>query len=208
MNGEGITAEARRPISEELVQTDGQWRLVKRRPTTCGRLFRSGQVSAVLMTAFDGLVESTARARGIAVDDKDHASAKFISHCYDGMPASNGTALSESLFGQPTWPSTNPYALDAGEEVRWVAKRIPPEMRDLFCMCIEEELGAQSAYLTLTELGQRRGYQSTKQASASGGTQVFDMLAVVAQLRREFLASKRKGEVHPKSPRNWPEHLR
>lgn len=140
----GEAVGACRLTSEELVQTDGQWRLVQRTATTCGRLFRNGQLPAALMTAFDGLVECAARARGIAVDDKDHASAKLVSHCYDGMPASNGTALSESIFGQPTWHSTNPHALDAGEEVRWITKRVPPEMLDLFCMCLEEEIGAQT----------------------------------------------------------------
>ena len=93
--------------------------------------------------------------------------------------------------------------------MKWVAEHMPPELRDLFWMCFNEELGAQTEkVLTLTQLGERRGYQSKKQASASGGTQVHDMLAVVAQLRREYLAWEQNGRVHPKPHRHWPEHLR
>jgi hypothetical protein len=158
------------------------------------------------VSAFDGLVEREAQSRGIAVHDRDRSTAKLIAHCYDGMPATTGVALSESIFGQPTWQSPKTFQLEAGEEVRWVAKRLPAEMRGLFRMCLEEELGAQTAHLTLTQLGQRRGYQSLKQASASGGTQVFDLLAVVAQLRREFLASKQKEKVHPKPSGQLSEH--
>ena len=86
---------------------------------------------------------------------------------------------------------------------------MPPELVDIFWMAFLEELGAQTnKRLTLTQLGEQRGYQSKKQASASGGTQVFDMLAMAAQLRREFLVLERKKtngqskrEVHPEGRR-------
>ena len=86
---------------------------------------------------------------------------------------------------------------------------MPPELVDIFWMAFLEELGAQTnRRLTLTQLGEQRGYQSKKQASASGGTRVFDMLAMAAQLRREFLVLERKKtngqskrEVHPEGRR-------
>ena len=47
------------------------------------------------MTAFDGIVAAEARSRGIAVEDAERSTAKFISHCYDDMPSGSGVALPE-----------------------------------------------------------------------------------------------------------------
>jgi hypothetical protein len=185
---------------DELVQFEGQWRLVQRKTTTCGRLFKTKQIPARLMSALDKLVESAARALGVAIYETDDATAKGISRAYDGMPSHNS-------YG-PRSPSVR--QIEGAPDVKYVADRMPPEMRDVFWQCFNEELGAQTERpFTLTQLGEQRGYQSKKQASASGGTMVYDMLANVAQFRRDYLSLDRKKrnaeakeQVHPESPKS------
>ncbi len=71
---------------EEVVQVDGLWLLVQRKSTTCGQLFKSKRIPASLMSSFDRLVESAARALGVAIDEGDDSTSRLISRAYDGMP--------------------------------------------------------------------------------------------------------------------------
>ncbi len=79
---------------------------------------------------------------------------------------------------------------------------MPDELVDVFWQCLREEIGPQaSKSVTLKELGERRGYLH-KQAPASGGTQVFDMLAVARKMREKFCglvaAEREKSRNAPK----------
>ena len=89
--------------------------------------------------------------------------------------------------------------LKAQREADWITARIPPELREIFDAIVADELGTLTCEpLTLQQIGERRGYLH-KQAPASAGTQVYDLLAVIGQLRRDFLNEQRRGNTTPNS---------
>ena len=194
-----MTVAESRPTYDHLVEEAGRKRIVQRTATTCGRLYKSRQLPTHLMIAFDEVAKAAAEALGAATEDRQASTACLISR-YDGMP------IDGTQFGSRSPPVKQ---LDGQRQVNWIRGRLPPEFVSLFDGLLKEEAGVQSGKaLSLTELGQHRGYQSVKQASASGGTQVYDLLVIVAHLRREYLERERGGRVHPNREREWPAELR
>jgi hypothetical protein len=196
-----------RGTHDEVLEIDGHRRLVRRRATACSDLYRRGKIAPRLMTAFDEVVKAGAQALGAATEDHHRSTSKLISG-YDGMALTGSTALIERIGGQPSWFSPHDSQLEATRLLKHVLDRLPPEMRDVFEACLREEIGAQTEKaLTLTELGQQRGYLH-KQASAAGGVVVADMVAIVAHAWREYSAMRTGNGVHLKSRREWPTELR
>ena len=162
MTAYGAAPTARRQCEDGLVQTDGHWRVVERKVTTCGSLFRRGQIKPGLMTHFDELVASAAHALGVAVNDGAPSTSKFIFAVRRNTVA-RGRAVSEMIGGQPSWRTPSDRQLRGQAEVKFVADYMPPELLDVFWLCLSEELGAQTGRSpTLAQLGERRGYQSTR----------------------------------------------
>ena len=174
-----------RKTTDEIIDTEGHRRLVERKKTICGSLYKAGRLPPHLLSALDDFVGAVADAMGVATRDFDHSTARLISS-YDGI------SVQAHAFGSRTLSDRQ---INANTQVRWILERIPPEMQNLLAMIVEEEVGLLAEKpLTLAQLGEQRGYNH-KQASASGSTQVFDVLSVLAQLRRDFL------RAHPKNPK-------
>jgi hypothetical protein len=178
-----------RPVLDDVLHSDGR-RIVKRIATTFQRLYRDGRLTPALLSGLDDFIRTVARAEGVATEDRHESTAKLISPAYEGMP------LAQTWNG---WSAPSDSRLKARREADWITARIPPELRDLFDMIVAEEIGTLTGEpLTLQQIDERRGYLH-KQAPASAGTQVYDLLAMIGQLRRDFLNEQRRGNTTPNS---------
>ena len=188
----------RSETTDQIIQHDGRKRLVQRTATKCGKLFREGKITNRHMIAFDEVAKAAAEAMGAATEDWHSSTTRLISR-YDGMPVETSQYGSRSLSVR---------VLDGERQVKWIRDRLPEEFTALFDDVLKEEMGVQMG-LTLTGLGEQRGwYRSEKQQTAVGTALVCALLSMVAKLRREYLDTQPRMRVHPKTQREWPADLR
>lgn len=156
----------------EVLHTDGRSRTVKRVNTTASKMMTSGKLPRDLYNQLTAFARVVARALGAAVDDGDDSTSRLTAQ-YDGMPG--------GAHGSKT-PSDS--ILDARTALREIGRLIPPELQAVFVQIVGEEVGSfMGKPKTLDQLGDARGYHH-KQASASGGTQVYDVIALIAHLAK------------------------
>lgn len=157
----------------EVMTTNGRSHTASRILTTAQKMVNSGKLPKEMKNALDAFAFVAARAAGVAVDDSDDSTSRLTAQ-YDGGPGGGS-------FGSKT-PSDK--ILDARTELREIGKLIPPELRETFVQIVGEEVGSLlDEPMSLEQIGQRRGYLH-KQASASGGTQVYDVIALIAHLAK------------------------
>jgi hypothetical protein len=159
-------------IKSETIVTEGRTHTVKKVQTTASKLVNSGKLSKDLYNQLTGFAQLVAQALGVAVHDGEDSTARQISQYADAGGGSFGSrTLKDSI-------------IDARTELREIGQLIPPQLQEVFVQIVGEEVGSlMSKPMTLDQIGEMRGYHH-KQASASGGTQVFDVVALVCHLAR------------------------
>lgn len=159
-------------IKTETIVTDGRTHTVKRVQTTASKLMNSGKLPRDLYNQLRAFSELVAQALGVAVHDGEDSTSRLISQ-YEG--------ISGGSFGSRT---PRDSVIDARTELREIGQLIPPQLQEVFVMIVGEEVGSlMSKPKTLDQIGEARGYHH-KQASASGGTQVHDVVALVCHLAK------------------------
>jgi hypothetical protein len=156
----------------QVMSTDGRTHTVKRVKTTASKMVETGKLPRDLYTQLAAFAAIVARALGAAVEDGQDSTSRLTAQ-YEGVPG--GT------FGSKTLSDS---VIDARTELREIGRLIPPEMQECFVQVVGEEVGSLLGKpLTLDQLGEKRGYHN-KQASASGGTQVYDVVALLTHLAK------------------------
>jgi hypothetical protein len=159
-------------VKSEVIHEGGRSRTVHKVKTTAQKLMESGKLSKDLKNQLDAFSMVVARALGAAVDDGEDSTSRLTAQ-YEGM--------SGGAFGSKT---LSDKVIDARTELREIGRLIPPEMQEVFVQVVGEEVGSLIGKpKTLDQLGEMRGYLH-KQASASGGTQVYDVVALIAHLAK------------------------
>jgi hypothetical protein len=177
-----------RPTTDQIIETGGQRRVVKRVKTVCQAANAAGRVPIHLVLALDAYVEMQAISMGTATRDGDHSTAGLISVAYTGMPVQAHICGSRSYSDRQ---------MDAAAEVAWIRTRIPKEQLPLHDLVVAQELaafGGEKKTLTTTQIGEQRGYHH-KQASAAGSTALYDLLALIAHLRCEYHLLRKKSPI-------------
>ncbi len=185
-------AIANRSTTDEIIETGGQRRVVKRVRTVCQAANAAGRLPIHLVLELDAYVETEAISLGVATRDGDSSTSRLISGTYDGMP------VQAHSYGSRSYSDRQ---MDAAAEVAWIRTRIPKEQLPLHDLVVAQELaafGGEKKTLTTTQIGEHRGYHH-KQASAAGSTAIYDLLALIAHLRCEYhLLPKKKSDTEQK----------
>lgn len=163
----------RRRTDYAIVSTEEGQREVKRVKTTASKLEKDGRLPRELMNYLQVFARVVAEGMGMATAD-GHDSTNRLIAAYDGFSVieyRSKTLSDRQIDG--TWMH---------QEMR---KRIPREFIPLFEQVLDEEVAGYSTLgRTLTELGEKLGYKH-KQSSASGGTQVYFIAALIAHFLEE-----------------------
>lgn len=163
----------RRRTDYNIVRTDEGQREVKKVRTTASKLEKDGRLSRELMNYLQIFARIVAEGMGAATEER-HDSTNRLTASYDGfyMAEFRSRTLSDRQI-DGTW---------LHQEMR---KRIPREFIPIFEQVMNEEVSGYSPLArTLAELGEKLGYKH-KQSSASGGTQVYFIAALIAHFLQE-----------------------
>jgi hypothetical protein len=163
----------RRRTDYAIVRTEEGQREIKRVRTTASKLEKDGRLTREMMNYVQIFARIVAEGMGMATED-GHDSTNKLTASYDGfyMAEFRSRTLSDRQI-DGTW---------LHQEMR---KRIPREFVPLFEQVLNEEVSGYSPLArTLSELGEKLGYKH-KQSSASGGTQVYFIAALIAHFLQE-----------------------
>ncbi len=156
-----------------VLETDGHRRGVQRVKTTASKLETAGKLPKDLMIYVQVFAALVANGMGAATDDR-HDSTNRLTANYEGG--------SGGAFGSRTPSDRVLTGMAAYQEMR---QRVPQEFLPLFDQLTNEEVAGYSPMArTLKELGEALGY-TDRLSTASGGTQVFFVAALIAHYIRE-----------------------
>jgi len=167
-----------------VLETDGHRRGVQRVKTTASKLETAGKLPKDLMVYVQAFAMLVANGMGAATDDR-HDSTNRLTANYEGG--------SGGAFGSRTPSDRVLMGTSAYQEMR---QRIPQELLPLFEQIVNEEVAGYSPLArTLKEIGEALGY-TDRLSSASGGTQVFCISALIAHfLREKGLYTRTRGKI-------------
>lgn len=156
-----------------IIETDGHKREVRKVKTTASKLEKTGKLPRDLSNYVQLFAHLVANGMGAATDDS-HDSTNRLTCSYE--PSGGGG------FGSKT-PSDR--VLTGMNAYQMMRQRVPQELLPLFDQIVNEEVAGYSPLArTLVELGEALGY-THRQSTASGGTQVFCVAALIAHFLRE-----------------------
>ncbi len=171
-----------------VLETDGHRRGVRKVKTTATKLETAGKLPKDLMIYVQSFAALVAAGMGAATDD-GHDSTNRMTVNYDGG--------SGGAFGSRTPSDRVLTGMAAYQEMR---QRVPQEILPLFDQIVNEEVAGYSPIArTLKEIGEALGY-TDRLSTASGGTQVFFVAALIAHFLREkgiYTRSREKMALEP-----------
>jgi hypothetical protein len=156
-----------------ILDTDGHRREIRKVKTTASKLEKIGKLPRHLANYLQLFALLVANGMGAATDDA-HDSTNRLTSAYEPMGS--------MAFGSRT-PSDR--VLTGMNAYHLMRQRIPQEFLPLFDQLVNEEVAGHSPMArTLLELGEALGY-THRQSTASGGTQVFAVVAMIAHFLRD-----------------------
>lgn len=177
----------RRRTDYHVLETDGHKREVQKVKTTASKLEKDGRLSKDLSVYLHLFAQMVADGWGAATGDGQDSTNRLTA-AYEPIGTLSG-------FGSKTPSDRQLWGMEAYHDMR---QRIPQEFVSLFDQIVNEEVAGYSPLAkTLAELGEYLGYKH-KQSSASGGTQVYCIVAMIAHFLKErgiYAGKLRQGDA-------------